>query len=142
MHIVEIPFEGQTVLIQATPPPRISYFFSCSELESSETEHPDVKKEPEKREIFIGTAHAQDYDTHAQDYDTHATHHGIVHTGERPQHVTKEHLHEHEVHRDTAELEQAAKRGTAIARQQEIELTSPEMKATISPDPHSPGHRE
>lgn len=78
----------------------------------------------------------------AQDHDTHATHHGIVHAGERQQHATKERPHEHEVHRDSAELEQAAKRGTAIAREQEIEPSSPELMAIISPDLHFPEHRE
>jgi len=46
------------------------------------------------------------------------------------------------VHPDSVELEQAAKRGTAIAREQEIERTSPELMAIISPDPHFPEHRE
>ena len=46
------------------------------------------------------------------------------------------------MHRDSAELEQTAKRGTVIAREQEIERTSPEFMAIISPDLHFSEHRE
>ena len=63
--------------------------------------------------------------------------------GEREKCTGTAHAHEHEPLRDTTEeLEQAAKRGTALAREQETELKTPKLTASISHDPHAAEHKK